>query len=326
MSEKSVYFTEFSEVCTRRHFDSEAEISPDNFDRLVGAYSFRQEVICQVRTPAGICHKKHKKGCVGVMNDGREALIGNVCAGRHFKSDMKFSLERKRINAEIERERIIKRYQSLMLQRDALQTQLSSLNWEALTLNALMNDWYRCFQPGILRFIFNAQKTANWNVVVETEHITTETVVIDGQEETRETSEWLPEVPGRLTSIPEQGHTDTLVRDIKRAKDTLTEVIACDPSKISFLSLKRWVTVLDGLDDVRSKLENVKKSCEKFKKRENLELLFFIQGREDDQTKVLKQILQIRGDQDPQAHTRREEKRITTLYSKRFQGRRWRPV
>ncbi|WP_158783882.1 hypothetical protein [Pantoea sp. BAV 3049] len=326
MSEKSIWFTEFSEVCARRHFDTEAEISPDNFERLVGAYSFRQEVICQVRTPAGVCHQKHKKGCIGVMKDGREALIGNMCAGKYFKSDMKFALERKRINTEIERERIVTRYQALMAQKDALQAQLSSLNWEALQLNALMSDWYKSFQPGILRFIYNAQKTANWNVVVETEHISTETVMVDGQEETRETSEWFPDMPGRLAAIPEEGHTQALVRDIKWAQDILTEVIACDPDRVSFLHLKRWVSVLDGIDDVRGRLDNAKKACEKFKKRENLELLFFVQGREDDRSKVLRQILRIRGNQDSVADTRREEKRITALYSKRFGGRRWRLV
>ncbi|CAI1050537.1 hypothetical protein [Serratia entomophila] len=326
MSERTIYFTEFSEVCARSHFDTEAEISPDNFERLVGAYNFRQEVICQVRTPAGVCHQKHKKGCIGVMKDGREALIGNMCAGKYFKSDMKFALERKRINTEIERERILTRYQALMVQKDTLQMQLSSLNWEALRLNALMSDWYKSFQPGVLRFIYNAQKTANWNVVVETEHISVETVIVDGQEEAREISEWLPDMLGRLIAIPEQGHTQALVGDVKWAQDILTEVINCDPGRVSFLHLKRWVTVLDGLDEVRGKLDNVKKACEKFKKRENLELLFFVQGREDDQTKLLRQILRIRGNKDSAVDARREEKRIAALYSKRFEGRRWRSV
>ncbi|WP_147439845.1 hypothetical protein [Gibbsiella quercinecans] len=131
---------------------------------------------------------------------------------------------------------------------------------------------------------------------------------------------------GRLIAIPEQGHTQALVGDVKWAQDILTEVINCDPRRVSFLHLKRWVTVLDGLDEVREKLDNVKKACEKFKKRENLELLFFVQGWEDDQTKLLRQILRIRGNKDSAVDARREEKRIAALYSKRFEGRRWRPV
>lgn len=46
MSNKSVYFTDFNTVRAREHFDLDAEISPETFDHLVGAYRFTQEVIC----------------------------------------------------------------------------------------------------------------------------------------------------------------------------------------------------------------------------------------------------------------------------------------
>ncbi|HHM2118026.1 TPA: hypothetical protein ACRG4Q_005623, partial [Klebsiella pneumoniae] len=90
MAEKAIYFSSYNEIEKRASFNSEQEISPDNFKSLVGMYRFDENVICQVRTKKGICHQKHKNGWLGITNDGVEALIGGHCASEYFKADNSF--------------------------------------------------------------------------------------------------------------------------------------------------------------------------------------------------------------------------------------------
>lgn len=50
MTEQSVKFHSYDEVCSRPAFDPTYEISPSNFKGLIGTYLFRDDQICQVRT------------------------------------------------------------------------------------------------------------------------------------------------------------------------------------------------------------------------------------------------------------------------------------
>ncbi len=43
MSNKSVYFTDFNTVMAREHFDLNAKISPEKFDRLVGPIALHRK-------------------------------------------------------------------------------------------------------------------------------------------------------------------------------------------------------------------------------------------------------------------------------------------
>lgn len=326
MSNKSVYFTDFNAVRAREHFDLDAEISLETFERLVGAYRFTQEVICQVRGPGGVCHQKHKKGCLGVMKDGREALIGSTCANKYFKSDVRFIQEKKRIDAEIEHQRILGKYHALLERKGDLASAIRELNWESLQLNALMNDWYKKFQPGPLRFIYNAQKTANWHIFIELETIKTETYIEDGQEKTREVSQWHSESLGRLSPIPEQGVSQWVVDNIARMQEALDFIVASDPDTVGFLKLKRAVTTLDEFDTISATVRKIHSDCERFRKRENAQKLYFVQGRNDDVVKLLQQILTIRGNNSAESDARREEKRIIAAYSGVIRERRFRFV
>lgn len=326
MSNKSVYFTDFNIVREREHFDLDAEISPETFERLVGAYRFTQEVICQVRVPGGVCHQKHKKGCLGVMKDGREALIGSTCAKKYFKSDVRFIQEKKRIDAEIEHQRILGKYHALLERKGDLGTAIRKLNWESLQLNALMNDWYKKFQPGPLRFIYNAQKKSNWNVFIELETIMTETYIEDGQEKTREVSQWHAESLGRLFPIPEQGVSQWVVDNITHMQEALDFIVASDPDTVGFLKLKRAVTKLDEFDAISATVRNIYSDCERFRKRENAQKLYFVQGPNDDVLKLLQQILTMRDNNSSESDARREEKRIIAAYSGVIRERRFRFV
>ena len=326
MSEKNVYFTDFDVVRLRNNFDADAEISPDNFERLAGAYHFKQDVICQVRTPGGVCHQKHKRGCLGVMKDGREALIGNTCAEHYFKSDLKFSLERKRVMNEIERQRIFSQYHDILAKQEKTRETLSSLHWQALQTSAKVSSWYKGFQPGVLRFIYNAGKTGNGNVVIETEHISTEIRVVDGEEEEHQVSRWLPEVLGRVSLPPGEYAVQDMVKGAEKAKDALETLIACNPETLSFQKLKTLVTTIGSAERLSQQLKSIDADVGRFVQRSNLQLLFFVQDRGDDPERVVQQILKIRENKHTPADIRREEKRIMAVFATQIGGRAWRAI
>lgn len=60
MAEKAIYFSSYNEIEKRASFNSEQEISPDNFKSLVGMYRFDENVICQVRTKKEFAIKTQK--------------------------------------------------------------------------------------------------------------------------------------------------------------------------------------------------------------------------------------------------------------------------
>ncbi len=60
MAEKAIYFSSYNEIEKRASFNSEQEISPDNFKSLVGMYRFDENVICQVRTKRNLPSKTQK--------------------------------------------------------------------------------------------------------------------------------------------------------------------------------------------------------------------------------------------------------------------------
>ena len=326
MSDRTVYFTDVEAVRSRTNFDADAEINLDNFERLAGAYHFQQEVICQVRTPGGVCHQKHKRGCLGVMKDGREALIGNRCADHYFKSDLTFSLERKRVMNEIERQRIFSQYRDILAEQETTREALSSLHWQALQTSARVNSWYKGFQPGVLRFIYNAGKTGNGNVVVETEHITTEIRVVDGEAEEHQVSRWLPEVLGRVSPPPEEYVVQEMVKGTEKAKDALEALTACNPETLSFRKLKTLVATIGSADLLSQQQKNIDADAGRFVQRSNLQLLFFVQDRGDDPDRILRQILIIRGNKHTPADIRREEKRIMAAFSTQVGNRTWRAI
>ncbi|HAF2128596.1 TPA: hypothetical protein G9F27_002776 [Salmonella enterica] len=187
-----------------------------------------------------------------------------------------------------------------------------------------MNDWYKKFQPGPLRFIYNAQKTANWNVYIELETIKKETYIEDGLEKTREVSQWHPESLGRLSPLPEQGGSQWVVDNIRRLQEALDFIVVSDPATVGFLKLKRAVTTLDEFDALSATVRSMHSDCERFRKRENAQKLYFVQGPNDDVVKLLQQILTMRSNNSAESDARREEKRIIAAYSGVIQERRFR--
>ena len=95
MTTCSERFLSYDDICKRPAFDQNYEISPDNFHKLIGKYSFKERHICQVRTNKGICRQKHNNGWLGVSLEGVEALIGCDCAVNYFSAHNDFIREKK---------------------------------------------------------------------------------------------------------------------------------------------------------------------------------------------------------------------------------------
>jgi hypothetical protein len=97
--------------------------------------------------------------------------------------------------------------------------------------------------------------------------------------------------------------------------EALNFIVTSDPHTVGFLKLKKAVTALDEFDTISATVRNMRSDCERFKKRENVQKLYFVQGRNDDVMKLLQQILTMRGNKSAESDARREEKRIFEAYS-----------
>ncbi|WPM85083.1 hypothetical protein QNH14_00955 [Apirhabdus apintestini] len=114
MTTCSERFLSYDDICKRPAFDQNYEISPDNFHKLIGKYSFKERHICQVRTNKGICRQKHNNGWLGVSLEGVEALIGCDCAVNYFSAHDDFIREKNRVNDELDRKEALEKMSLLL--------------------------------------------------------------------------------------------------------------------------------------------------------------------------------------------------------------------
>ncbi|HEI6967583.1 TPA: hypothetical protein ACGTP8_004225 [Yersinia enterocolitica] len=236
MIEKSEFFSSFIEIEKRPEFSPDQEVSPDNFKELVGEYRLDEDVICQVRTKKGICHKKHKIGWLGVTLNGQEALIGGHCARTYFKADKTFGLERNRVRKEVERKKALYKLKSYKDNADSFSKRLSAVRQEIIDNRVKLDRIYKGFPNVVLKFIYDAQRMRSWTVKVD----------ILGNDRH---SKWTVSPLCNLNPIPKMHDVINLMNRVKEIAGFFDEACQLNIDEISTPRLKRILEILSAMDD-----------------------------------------------------------------------------
>ncbi|MFJ5438078.1 hypothetical protein ACIPT2_09425 [Pectobacterium brasiliense] len=283
MTEKAVVFSSIHEIQHRASFRDNQEISPENFQSLVGRYRFDEEVICQVKTAKGFCHQKHKVGWVGKTNDGTEVLIGGHCAGIYFRADRRFVMETKRINKEIEHEKLknkITEYRSNVL---VLNQKLKVMRDELIEVRKKMSTFYKSVPNVILKFVYEAQKNQNWDVIVD---------VLDRSVH-RHQDEWIIHKLSTLKPIsPIENALGTIGR-LKFVSEKYEELCKIDLNTLSTPKMKQYVDALSRIDEVEKESFRLKREAKFFFESRNLDFFLYICDDYEEKFLTVRSILAV---------------------------------
>lgn len=311
MSDKTEYFSNYFEIENRKSFSSEKEISPDNFDSLLGYYELADNVSCQVKTKRGFCRKNHKIGWLGVTVDGVEALIGGHCAKTYFKADKRFSLEKKRITSELERRRYLIELQPYSDNIEVFITELDTLKTNLIKVRKILSVIYNTMPNPVLRFIDSAQRTNDWAVNID---------VLYPSKNDENQSQWQVHMLSTLNSVSSLREVISLITRVK----TLENVFS-DFQKINFYDLptpklKYYVDELRQKIDYEKICEILGNETKKFIVPRNLDLLLFVCDEYEDKYITVKSIFDIT-DSKVQSNAyislriRRVEERVSKMFN-----------
>lgn len=310
MSDKSIFFSGFSEIQSRPAFKNELEISPQNFHKLIGQYRLDEEVRCQVRTDNGICHQNHKLGWLGVTSEGYEALIGGHCAAKYFKADKTFLFERKRVKAAIDRERAIQKFNDLVTKHP--EDQLQTLRLQCIEVRKLADAINKAFPDSILRFITNAQKAQNWAVKIDVEE--------PGQfEDTKK--RWSVHTLNNLKPIPQYFEIASLMTHIKSVLEMVGKIKNTDPEELATPKLNKINDSLSEIIDCHNKCNDFEQSLHHFMKSDNLDSLVYVCDDRDEEYLATKAILFLSGGKVTDGYIKLRLRRIKERAMKKFGGK-----
>lgn len=312
MAEDSEYFSSFIDIDKRPSFSSEHEISPENFQKLIGEYKFTEDVICQVKALNSVCHQKHKSGWLGVTADGFEVLIGGHCARKYFKADKSFTSERKRVRKEIDRKKALHKLKDFRDNTLIINEELSRLRATIINTRIILDQIIKSFPNSVLSFITDAQKTRNWDIKIDVLHKFND----DNK------PIWVTSSLGNLKSLPYMYEVISLMARAKSLAEKFAEACSLNPEDVSTPKLKRIIETLNDKDDLIKSAASLSQEVARFIDTRNLELLIFVCENYEEEFLATRAIMAITGAKvSTDGHVNLRLRRIKDKTTKLFDGK-----
>lgn len=321
MTEKSEHFFRYDDIRTRPAFNPDCEISPKNWKRLIGKYTFSEKHICQVRTDKGLCHQWHNNGWLGVTHEGEEALIGCDCAANYFNANSEFIAETNRVNEQLARRIAIEKMSGFLSNKIETAKEFIDLEENAKRIKASIDRIYNTMPNDVLSFLNISQRTNNWDIYVDVQYIKNNNP--DSEED--DTEQWIKSPLGKLKSLPFQMDMEKLLQNIIQLKKFFNGFISLSPSDIAEINtkkLKSFVKRIDRKDEFRQLLDSYQYDIINFEKVENLELLIYTCDSTAEQYRTTQALMKITGFKAE--HRTYIDKRMLAIkekYESKFSGR-----
>lgn len=312
MAEDSEYFSSFIDIDKRPSFSSEHEISPENFQKLIGEYKFTEDVICQVKALNGVCHQKHKSGWLGVTADGFEVLIGGHCARKYFKADKSFTNERNRVRKEIDRKKALHKLKDFRDNALIINEELSRLRATIINTRVILDQIFKSFPNAVLSFITDAQKTRNWDIKIDVLHKFND----------YNKPIWVASSLGNLKSLPYMYEVISLMARAKSLTEKFSEACSLNPEDVSTPKLKRIIETLSDKNELIKSATSLSQEVARFIDTRNLELLIFVCENYEEEFLATRAIMAITGAKvSTDGHVNLRLRRIKDKTTKLFDGK-----
>lgn len=312
MAEDSEYFSSYIEIDKRPSFSSEHEISPENFQKLMGEYKLTEDVICQVKALNGVCHQKHKSGWLGVTADGFEVLIGGHCARKYFKADKSFTSERNRVRKEVDRKKALNKLKDYRDNAISISEELTRLRTTIIDTRVILDQIVKSFPNAVLSFINNAQKTRNSDVKID---------VLEKFNDDNKPI-WVTSSLGNLKSLPYMYEIISLMSRVRSLTEKFSEACSLNPEAVSTPKLKRIIETLNDKENLSKSATSLNQEVARFIDIRNLELLIFVCENHKEEFLATKAIMAISGAKvSTDGHVNLRLRRIKDKAIKLFDGK-----
>jgi hypothetical protein len=286
MAEQPRYFRDFKEIMSRVGFDSACGISVENIGSLIGEYHFSDdnEVPCQVERGGKRCKEGHKNGWLGRRQDGKEALIGNICGLKYFNANATFVADRKRISRELSIDRHLQRLQ-MTRGSSAFADELQRTIGRLKTVRLAVADLRERLPAAIASRLQGMAKSGNAGVGVLFRYDD------DEDDDGEPIVNWVPEQIGTIAGVVvwEQSNIGNVFQTLHEIRDTLHE--AQISREAGERKLKIWADKLDELAICTAKVSNFESALEGFNAPGNLKLLCFLVSNQRDSMAVARMII-----------------------------------
>ncbi|EOG9063581.1 hypothetical protein ACLK5F_004403 [Vibrio fluvialis] len=260
-------FSHYFEVENREAYNPDAFVTITNFSKLIGAYDFDDQVICQVEKNGGKCGHPHNKGWLGVTTAGDEVLIGGFCAKKYFKADNNFIAERNRINRELELIRYNGIIDKFLAQRADIEKEVDELHKSVKTIRLLQTNMLNSLPNEVSRFLEIAEKTKNYSVSIDIKYVETD-------KETNKTyTSWVTQ---NIGNIKNAGFIDrkkiaSYYEKLSGIKTAFTQIDSTSDKNLQ--KLKKWAETFSSLELLRKDITESITEYQSFITTDNLNLL-----------------------------------------------------
>lgn len=312
MAGQSEFFSSFTELEARPAFSLDNSITVENFVALIGEYHFEEQVKCQLLKEKGICNHLHNHGWVGLNTAGQEALIGNNCAQNHFNAHSGFRQEKSRVTREIKRRKALAEIQDYIDRKDEILMTLDNIKNTAVEVRRITDNINKSFPGDVVRFIFNAQRTTNWEVRID---------IRNPYNNSKMLRKWKVATLGNIKPLPVHREVVSLIGKIKEFKAFCELVFQCEPDTIKTPRLLKTVESLVEIKSLIDKSKQFSMLANEFIKKRNLEMLVYVCNSNDEQYITARAIMSIEGKSNLTSRDIENRlKRIKTSISKKFDG------
>jgi len=281
-------FKHYHEIEGRDGFNPSCGVTLDNFQSLIGEYHFSEEVRCQVRKSDGNCGNNHLHGWLGLTKEGKEGLIGWLCAVKYFNADKTFAIERNRVRKEISISSSLASLNNLLTNRDVfeqtIETQMSRIRFLRDSVKSLESR----LLPSVIKTVSDMEKTGNRAVYSQIQYV-------EVDEEGKKNIEWIDQRIGNISGTPIWLYSNlgSIFSALKEIKNTLSEVELSRES--GERKLKKWANTLSSLPNHASQIDELQREYELFSEFNNLTLLIFLVRDQKDQLMLSKVALEHNG-------------------------------
>lgn len=289
------YYSDYSQIKSRKRFDPEASIDTESFGSLIAQYRVSEQVQCQVRKDGGQCGTWHQHGYLGRTKDGREVLIGNECGRKHFQANEAFVLQRREIDQQIKvqryRERISEALERRLDLRSLLNTARSRIEDARLEYLSVMDSLPKAAKQNLRE----RTKTGNRSVIIEVE-------LVERDDKGRKTTKWEGREIGKLSGLGIWTRTTTeLEGRLNHCAVALNEAHAYRTA--SEKQLREWAEAVESIDGLLADVAQYENDLERFTAADNLINVLFVVRSHVDQEQIADFIIRRSSREDLAKHT-----------------------
>ncbi|WP_299948403.1 hypothetical protein [uncultured Microbulbifer sp.] len=292
MQELPRLFKSYREIEMRENFDASHGITVENFKSLIGQYHFDKVVCCQVRKSEGNCGNKHLRGWLGKTKHGKECLIGGHCAIKYFNASKNFSTERNRVRKEINISKYIDFLNILLKDAKKYEAELDLELGRLRSIKDLKGTLEGKMVNGVPKLLSDMAKTVNSSINIEVQYI-------EVDEDNNKHIDWVVKSIGNVRGVQIWLYSNlgSVFSELKSIREAFSNVEISRNS--GERKLKRWFDTLSGLENVRSKIDDIYREFKEFTDPSNLSLLIFMVRNHKDQVKMAKLALEYSGHPSP---------------------------